>query len=239
MIRVPAQAGIHRSTARARQNGSRPAPGSYCCATTRYRASVQLSENASAQVLNGRPSRCSGQGLPAASTPLRVRRAPSAGISSVQTPYLRPPSPGLVWISSGSPMSYQVRLIASSCVDQVLGPEIARVALFRELGVDDRDRRVRSLRVQHALHGRLQPARHRDVVGVDAPAVLGQLALEIEHMAGSGRAGDDAPVAGVGGLRPAIGGAQADERVFAGQDHAVRVEGHGCTFRRGECPGRC
>ena len=51
-----------------------------------YRASVQLSEKASAQVLKGRPSRSLGHGRPAASTPFRVRRAPSAGISNVHTP---------------------------------------------------------------------------------------------------------------------------------------------------------
>ncbi len=192
----------------------------------RYRASVQLSEKASAQVLNGRPSRSIGQGLPAASMPLRVRRAPSAGIRSVQTPYLRPPSPGLVWISRGSPISYQVRVISSSCGDQALGPEIAGVARFGEFGVDDRDRAVGGLGVQHALHGRLQPARHRDVVGIDAPAVLGQFALQIEDMPGPGRAGDDAPEAGIRGDRPAIGGAEADERVFAGEDDAVGVGGH-------------
>ena len=47
---------------------------------------VQLSEKASAQVLNGRPSRSRGQGRPAAWTPLCVSRAPSAGIRIVQTP---------------------------------------------------------------------------------------------------------------------------------------------------------
>src|SRR5690349_1564489 len=51
-----------------------------------YCASVQLSENARAQVLNGRPSRSRGQGRPAALTPLRVSCAPNAGINSVQTP---------------------------------------------------------------------------------------------------------------------------------------------------------
>ena len=51
-----------------------------------YRASVQLSENARAQVLNGRPSRCVANGRPMACTPLRVSRAPSAGISTVHTP---------------------------------------------------------------------------------------------------------------------------------------------------------
>src|SRR5258708_4227813 len=72
-----------------------------------YRASVQLSEKASADVLKGRPSRCNGQGLPPAMVSLRVRRAPKAGISKVQTPYLRPVSPGLVWISNGSAASRQ------------------------------------------------------------------------------------------------------------------------------------
>jgi hypothetical protein len=51
-----------------------------------YLASVQLSENASAQVLNGRPSRCFGQGCPAAWTPFRTSRAPNAGINTVHTP---------------------------------------------------------------------------------------------------------------------------------------------------------
>jgi hypothetical protein len=52
----------------------------------RQRCSVQLSENASAQVLNGRPSRSRGQGWPRACSPSTVRRAPSAGISTVHTP---------------------------------------------------------------------------------------------------------------------------------------------------------
>ena len=47
---------------------------------------VQLSENASADVENGRPSRCRGHDRPLASTPLRTRRVPSAGINTVQTP---------------------------------------------------------------------------------------------------------------------------------------------------------
>jgi hypothetical protein len=55
-------------------------------AALRYRASVQLSENAKAQVLNGRPSRSVANARPAASTPLRVSRAPSEGINKVHTP---------------------------------------------------------------------------------------------------------------------------------------------------------
>ena len=49
-------------------------------------ASVQLSENANADVENGRPSRSRGQDRPLASTPLRTRRVPSAGINTVHTP---------------------------------------------------------------------------------------------------------------------------------------------------------
>ena len=49
-------------------------------------ASVQLSENANADVEKGRPSRSRGQDCPLASAPLRTRRVPSAGINTVHTP---------------------------------------------------------------------------------------------------------------------------------------------------------
>jgi hypothetical protein len=49
-------------------------------------ASVQLSENANADVEKGRPSRSRGQDCPLASMPLRTRRVPSAGINTVHTP---------------------------------------------------------------------------------------------------------------------------------------------------------
>ncbi len=52
----------------------------------RYRGSVQLSEKASAQVLNGRPSRSTGHGRPDACTPSTVSRVPKAGINSEHTP---------------------------------------------------------------------------------------------------------------------------------------------------------
>ena len=52
----------------------------------RYRASVQLSHKPRTQVLEGRPSRCLGQGRPWASIPLWVSRAPSAGTSTVHIP---------------------------------------------------------------------------------------------------------------------------------------------------------
>jgi hypothetical protein len=51
-----------------------------------YRFDVQLSENASALVENGRLSRSRFQDLPAACLPLRVSCVPSAGTSTVHTP---------------------------------------------------------------------------------------------------------------------------------------------------------
>jgi hypothetical protein len=54
-----------------------------------YRVFVQLSENASAQVLKGRVSRSRGHGRPTACSPFRVRRALIAGTRIVQTPYGR------------------------------------------------------------------------------------------------------------------------------------------------------
>ena len=51
-----------------------------------YLACVQLSENASAQVLNGRPSRLRGQALPTAFFPLMENEASSAGTNTVQRP---------------------------------------------------------------------------------------------------------------------------------------------------------
>jgi uncharacterized protein YyaL (SSP411 family) len=64
----------------------KPARASLNQAVPPQTASVQLSENASAEVENGRPSRSRGHDRPSASTPLRTRRVPSAGISTVQTP---------------------------------------------------------------------------------------------------------------------------------------------------------
>ena len=63
-----------------------PCLGLCASAVTLYRASVQLSEKASALVLKGRPSRSVGHALPLASTPLRDSRVPSAGIKIVHTP---------------------------------------------------------------------------------------------------------------------------------------------------------
>ena len=80
-----------------------------------YLAAVQLSHNPSTQVLEGRPSRSLGQGRPSASIPLRVSRAPSAGMSTVHIPYGWPGTLfGWVWTRNGSPILYHVSAIRSS-----------------------------------------------------------------------------------------------------------------------------
>src|SRR4051812_50051193 len=71
-------------------------------------ASVQLSENANADVENGRPSRSRGQDRPFASTPLRTRRGAGARVNTGGTPQ-RPAGNwvGCGWVSRGSPLLNQ------------------------------------------------------------------------------------------------------------------------------------
>ena len=67
------------------------------------------------------------------------------------------------------------------------------------------------------------------VAGVDEPFAFGQFALEIENVARTSRAKDDAPEAGVGGIGIAVLGAQPNERVFARQDRPVGIcDAHAC-----------
>ena len=73
----------NKLTRLARRSNSRRLP---LLAVPPQRASVQLSENANADVEKGRPSRSRGQDCPLASMPLRTRRVPSAGINTVHTP---------------------------------------------------------------------------------------------------------------------------------------------------------
>src|SRR5437762_8566617 len=55
-------------------------------------------------------------------------------------------------------------------------------------------------------------------------------------MAGAGRAGDNAPIAGIGRDRPAVCRGEADKRVFAGQDRTVRVGSHRGILLGGDWP---
>src|SRR5208282_368654 len=110
--------------------------------------------------------------------------------------------------------------------DHPFGPEIARIPRFRELGIEHRDCRVSGFGVEHSLDGGLQPSRHRNVIGVDVPAIIRQLAVEVENVPWSGRASDDAPKARIRRVGTAVGLAQAYKRVLPGQDHTIRVGGH-------------
>jgi hypothetical protein len=73
----------NKLTRLARRSNSRRLP---LLAVPPQSTSVQLSENANADVEKGRPSRSRGQDCPLASMPLRTRRVPSAGINTVHTP---------------------------------------------------------------------------------------------------------------------------------------------------------
>src|SRR5215471_12649171 len=77
----------------------------------------------------------------------------------------------------------------------VLGPEVAGIPSLGKRRLRTGDRCVGKFGVEHALYGRLQPARHRDVVGIDAPAPFCQFALQVEDVAGPGWRKDNPPIA--------------------------------------------
>src|SRR5215469_12682661 len=77
----------------------------------------------------------------------------------------------------------------------VLRPKVARISSFGERRLGTGDRCVGKFGIEHALYGRLQPARHRDVVGIDAPAPFCQLALQVEDVARPGWRKDNPPIA--------------------------------------------
>ena len=121
-------------------------------------------------------------------------------------------------------MSHQVREISSSRAGrQALGPEIAGIAHFAELGLCHRNCSIGRLRVEHTLDGRLEPTRHGNVVGIDAPAILRQLAVVVENVSGPGRTCDDAPKARTGGVDTAIFITQADKRILASETHMIWI----------------
>src|SRR4029077_11260607 len=65
-----------------------------------------------------------------------------------------------------------------------LCPEVAEISILGKRRLRTGDRRIEKLGIEHALYSRLQPARHRDVVGIDAPASICQFALQVEDVAG-------------------------------------------------------
>src|SRR5215813_7252411 len=77
----------------------------------------------------------------------------------------------------------------------VLSPEVARISSLRKRRLRTGDRCVGKFGIEHALYSRLQPARHRDVVRIDAPAPFCQLALQVEDVAWPSRRKDNPPIA--------------------------------------------
>jgi len=77
----------------------------------------------------------------------------------------------------------------------VLSPEVAGISGLGKRRLRTGDRCVGKFGIKHALYSRLQPARHRDVVGIDAPAPLCQLALQVEDVAGPSWRKDNPPIA--------------------------------------------
>src|SRR6516162_3257824 len=76
----------------------------------------------------------------------------------------------------------------------VLSPEVAGISSLRKRRLRTGDRCVGKFGIQHALYSGLQPARHRDVVGIDAPAPFCQLALQVEDVAGPSWRKDNPPI---------------------------------------------
>src|SRR5262249_38959580 len=103
------------------------------------------------------------------------------------------------------------------------GPEVPDISGLGKRRLRTGDCRVGKFGIEHALYRRLQPARHRDVVGVDAPAPFRQLALQIEDMAGPGRRKDNPPIARIRRVRITVLQAQADKRVLASEDRFVGI----------------
>ena len=106
---------------------------------------------------------------------------------------------------------------------QTLGPEIARITGLAELHVDHGDGQVEKLGIDCTQHGRLQPTRHRNVVRVYSPARFCQLAFQIENMARPAWRRQDAPKGSIRRKSIAVVLAEPNDRVFPGQDHAVRI----------------
>ena len=151
-----------------------------------YCVAVQLSENASAHVLKGRPP----APVPMAGRPPGCRCATGAHRVRVPAPCIP---------HSAARYGVGLRVDQQRIADVVPGerdllaprhdtlrPEVAGSPdLLNSASITEC--RVQQLGIEHALHGGLQPPRHRDVIRIDAPMVVRQFALEIEHMPRAGR----------------------------------------------------
>ena len=99
---------------------------------------------------------------------------------------------------------------------EAFGPGVPRVAALREHRINDGNGEVCRCRIEHALHRRLQPSGHGNIVGIDAQLTIRELALEIENVPGApGRKGD-APEARLGRIGAAVRRAESNKRVLAG-----------------------
>src|SRR4029079_9937160 len=105
----------------------------------------------------------------------------------------------------------------------LLSPKVARVSSLGKRRIRTGDRCVGKFGIEHALYSRLQPPRHRDVVGIDAPAAFRQFALEVEDVAGPSWRKDNPPIARICRVRIAILQAQADKWVLARKDRFVGI----------------
>src|SRR2546428_548258 len=111
--------------------------------------------------------------------------------------------------------------------DDRLDGRRARVARAAELGRDHRQARIGERGEEQRLDRALEPARHGGVVAVDPRLAARQLTLGEERVTRSRGAPEHAPVAEAVGLGLAAVEAQADERVLAGHQDVIRIDGRG------------
>ena len=164
------------------------------------------------------PTRC-----PVATLPLISSWAARAGKNVLNTPIGRSLKPGGALSTKGSMQSYQ-DIVTRASTDSTDSVALDQGPPCRSKRAPiDRDRRVREGGEEQGLDGLLQPARHRDVVAVDADPPVGERALEEQRVAAARRAPQHPPVARAVGQRLAAVGAQPDEGVLAGHHHLVRV----------------
>jgi hypothetical protein len=106
-----------------------------------------------------------------------------------------------------------------------LGPTVPKTAVFGESSFDDLNRGIRRLSVQHSLNAVLKTSGHRDIIRINAPTIVGEVALDIEDVAGTIVGEKNAPKAGIGRDGSIFRHAQPDERISPREDRAMRACG--------------